>query len=44
VKENALIDRFNMKPIPFEGKHIDYLRNNTIGTALKKIIKGEAVN
>jgi uncharacterized protein YbjT (DUF2867 family) len=44
VKENALVDHFNMKPIPFEGKHIDYLRDNTIGTALKKIIKGEAVN
>jgi uncharacterized protein YbjT (DUF2867 family) len=44
VKDNALVNHFNIKPVPFKGEHINYLRSNTVGIALKKIFGGEAVN
>ncbi len=44
VPENALTDHFRMKPVPFDGAHIEYLRENTAGIALRKIFKGEDIN
>lgn len=42
VKDNSLVTHFNMKPLPFDGEHIVYLKNNTVRVALKTIFKGEA--
>jgi len=44
VEDNALVNHFKMKPIPFAGEHISYLRNNTAGVAVKTIFRGELVN
>ncbi len=44
VEDNALIHHFNRKPIPFDGEHISYLKNNTADVAFKSIFKGEAVS
>ncbi len=44
VKDNALTNFFNVKPIPFDGEHISYLKHNSVDVALKAIFKGESVN
>lgn len=41
IKDNALVDHFNMKPVPFDGEHIAYLTGNTVDVAVKSIFKGE---
>jgi uncharacterized protein YbjT (DUF2867 family) len=42
--DNALVNYFNMTPIPFSGAHIDYLRATSAGQALKKFLTGATVN
>lgn len=37
---NALVDHFGMKPIPFEGENIAYLRDNPVGATLKRLFTG----
>ncbi len=44
VKDNALVNQFGMQPIPFDGEHISYLKNNTVGVAVRTIFKGDIVN
>jgi uncharacterized protein YbjT (DUF2867 family) len=41
IDDNALVNHFKMKPIPFEGDHISYLRNNTVGVAVNTIFRGK---
>ena len=42
--QNALVDHFGIAPIPFEGEHITYLKENPIGVTLKKLFTGATVN
>lgn len=44
VPDNALINRFNMQPIPFAGEHIAYLRDNTLSDALAKFFGNATIN
>jgi NADH dehydrogenase len=44
VPNNALIDYFGMKPIPFSAEHISYLRNTSAGQAIKKFLTNATVN
>jgi len=44
VEDNALVNHFGMQPTPFDGEHISYLKNNTVGVAVRTIFKGETVN
>jgi NADH dehydrogenase len=44
VPDNALVNRFNMKPIPFAGEHIAYLRDNTLSDSLAKFFGNATVN
>lgn len=44
VPNNALISHFGMQPIPFSGEHIAYLRDNSIGQAIKKFLTNATVN
>jgi uncharacterized protein YbjT (DUF2867 family) len=44
IEDNALPDHFGMRPIPFAGEHIAYLRANTLDTAVRAILRGEVVN
>lgn len=44
VEDNALVSQFNMEPIPFSGEHIAYLKDVSVGTALRKFFTGAAVN
>ncbi len=44
VEENALVNHFKMNPVPFDGEHISYLKNNSLGVAVRTIFKGETVN
>lgn len=41
---NDLVETFGMKPIPFSGQHIQYLRDVSAGQALKKFFTGATVN
>ncbi len=41
VPNNALVNHFNMQPIPFDGPHIAYLKNATAGEALRKFFTGK---
>jgi uncharacterized protein YbjT (DUF2867 family) len=40
VEDNALINHFQMEPNSFKGEHIAYLKDNTVGVALKAIFTG----
>lgn len=42
--DNALVNYFNMQPVPFSGEHIAYLKNVTIGQALRKFFRNATVN
>ncbi len=44
VEDNALVSHFKMDPIPFSGKHFDYLRDNTFGDTLAKFFRNATVN
>lgn len=40
VENNALVDHFGMTPIPFQGEHIAYLKDNTFSVSARKILTG----
>lgn len=44
VPNNALIQQFNIQPKVFKGENIAYLRNNTIGSTLKKFFTNATIN
>lgn len=44
VPDNALVTHFGMQPIPFDGEHITYLRDNTISDALRKFFTNATIN
>jgi uncharacterized protein YbjT (DUF2867 family) len=44
VDDNALVNQFGMEPIPFRGEHLAYLKENTLGVAVKTILRGEPVD
>ncbi len=44
VTDNALVNHFGMKPIPFSGEHIAYLKDNTLGDALAKFLRNATIN
>ena len=44
VPDNALVNRFNMTPIPFAGEHIAYLKDNTLSDTLAKFFGNATVN
>ena len=44
VPENALVTRIGMQPIPFQGEHIAYLRDNTAGAAMAKFLHNTTIN
>ncbi len=44
VEDNALVNHFNMQPIPFSGEHIAYLNDNSIGDTMKKFFTGATIN
>lgn len=44
VPDNALVNRFGMKPIPFAGEHIAYLKDNTVGDTLAKFFGNATIN
>ena len=44
VPDNALVTRFGMRPIPFAGEQIAYLRDNTAGAAMAKFLHNTTIN
>jgi uncharacterized protein YbjT (DUF2867 family) len=42
--QNDLVDYFGIDPIPFEGEHITYLKDNSVSATLKKLFTGATVN
>ncbi len=44
VPDNALVKRFGMRPIPFAGEHIAYLKDNTLSDTLAKFFGNAIVN
>ncbi len=44
VPDNALINHFGMRPIPFAGEHIAYLNDNTLGDTLAKFFGNATIN
>ncbi len=44
VPDNALVNRFGMKPMPFAGEHIAYLKDNTLSDTLAKFFGNAIVN
>jgi len=44
VQDNALTSYFNLSPRPFSGDHIAYLRDNTVGGALRRLFTGATIN
>ena len=44
VADNALVNHFGIRPIPFSGEHIQYLNDNAIGDALAKFLRNATVN
>jgi uncharacterized protein YbjT (DUF2867 family) len=40
IKDNALVNQFQMEPIPFRDEHIAYLKENTFSVAVNKIFRG----
>lgn len=41
---NDLVEYFKLDPIPFSGKHIDYLKDTSVGQALNKFFTNATVN
>ena len=41
---NALVEQFNMEPLPFKGEHIRYLNDTSAGQAMRKFFTGTTVN
>jgi nucleoside-diphosphate-sugar epimerase len=41
VEDNALVNHFDMEPIPFEGEHITYLNNANVGDTLNQFFTGK---
>lgn len=44
VPDNALVQTFDISPIPFRGEHIAYLKDTSAGQALNKFFTGKVVN
>ncbi|MCY4064049.1 MAG: complex I NDUFA9 subunit family protein [Chloroflexi bacterium] len=44
VPDNALVNHFGMKPIPFAGEHIAYLKDNTLSDTLAKFFGNATIN
>jgi NADH dehydrogenase len=44
VEDNALVRHFGIRPRPFAGENIAYLKDATAGEALKRFFTGAAVN
>lgn len=44
VPDNALVNRFGIRPIPFAGEHIAYLKDNTLGDTLAKFFGNATIN
>jgi len=44
IEDNALVNHFKMDPIPFSGKNLAYLRDNTFGDTLAKFFRNATVN
>jgi uncharacterized protein YbjT (DUF2867 family) len=44
VPDNALVNYFKLQPRGFSGENIQYLKNNTIGTTLRKFFTNATVN
>ena len=44
VADNALVNHFDIQPIPFSGEHIQYLNDNTIGDTLAKFLRNATVS
>jgi uncharacterized protein YbjT (DUF2867 family) len=44
VEDNALVNHFEIEPIPFQGEHIDYLKQNTFGVSARSILTGEGTS
>ncbi|MCY3864546.1 MAG: complex I NDUFA9 subunit family protein [Chloroflexi bacterium] len=44
VPDNALVNRFGMRPIPFAGEHIAYLKDNTLSDTLAKFFGNATIN
>jgi hypothetical protein len=42
--DNALLNYFGIEPMPFSGENIAYLRETSIGQALKKFLTNATVN
>jgi uncharacterized protein YbjT (DUF2867 family) len=40
IANNALVNHFQMEPIPFHGEHIAYLKDNTFSVSVNKIFRG----
>jgi uncharacterized protein YbjT (DUF2867 family) len=40
IDDNALVNHFHMEPIPFQGEHIAYLKDNTFSVSVNKIFRG----
>lgn len=41
VEDNALVNQFGMEPIPFEGEHITYLKENNVSDTLNQFFTGK---
>lgn len=44
VADNALVNHFDIQPIPFSGEHIQYLNDNTIGDTLAKFLRNVTIS
>lgn len=41
VEDNALVTHFGMEPIPFEGEHLEYLKQADVGETLNQFFTGK---
>lgn len=41
AEDNALVNHFGIEPIPFQGEHIEYLKNANIGDTLNQFFRGK---
>ena len=44
IQDNALVSAFDLKPRPFAGRELDYLREATMSSALRRFLTGATVN
>jgi uncharacterized protein YbjT (DUF2867 family) len=44
IPDNALVNYFKLQPRAFAGTNIEYLKNNTVGTTLRKFFTNATVN